>query len=232
MSSKITWKYLLAFIALNMLMGELHEQAHIQTGFAICGCYGERDFNVWETCTNCVNSGLSYLATVSGPVFSYVVYWFCALVLLQSSNAKKINFGIALLFATLPFARRFPACMGGGDEKTVLIHLLQGYLSIPLIKLMAAGFVLLFCLPPIMIAVKLLPKKNRWLYILGFNIGPLIFGMLWQRFFLNKLLVNPVWANTDIAGTPVMIILHCALMLVLLGVFRKALMTDKSLPIS
>ncbi len=229
MSSKITWKYLLAFIALNMLLGELHEQAHIQTGFAICGCYGERDFNVWETCANCLNPGLSYLATVSGPVFSYIVYWFCTLVLLQSSDAKKINFGIALLFATLPFARIFTACMGGGDEKTVLIHLLQGYLSLPVIKLIAAGFVILFCLPPIMIAVKLLPKKNKWWYILGFNIGPLIFGVIWQRFFLNKLLVNPVWANTYIAGTPVMIVVHSAFMLVLLIVFRKALTADKLL---
>ena len=229
MTSKITCKYLLAFIALNMLMGELHEQAHIQTGYAICGCYGQRDFNVWETCASCINSGLSYLATLSGPIFSYIIYWFCALVLLQSSNQKKINFGIALLFATLPFARIFTACMGGGDEKTVLIHLLQNYLSIFVIKLIAAGFVILFCLPPIVIASRLLPKKNQWWYMLGFNIGPLMFGILWQRLFMNKLLVNPVWANTYIAGTPVMIILHCALMLALLIVFRKALIEEKSL---
>lgn len=230
MTSKITWKYLLAFIALNMLMGELHEQAHIQTGFAICGCYGQRDFNVWETCASCISSGLSYLATVSGPVFSYIVYWFCALVLLQSSNRKKINFGIALLFATLPFARIFTASMGGGDEKTVLIHLLQNYLSLPVIKLIAAGFVILFCLPPILIASRLLPKKNRWWYILGFNIGPLIVGMLWQRFFLNKLLMNPVRANTYIAGTPVMILLHSLIMLLLLIVFRKALIEERFSP--
>lgn len=224
MSLKITWKYLLAFIALNMLMGELHEQAHIQTGYAICGCYGVRDFNVWATCSTCMNSALSYIATMAGPFFSYLVYWFCTLVLLQSSNEQKNKLGIAILFATLPFARIFTACMGGGDEKTVLVYLLGNHLSLPFIKLLAAGIVMLFCLPPVWIAANLLPAKNRWWYIIGFNTGPLFFGMIWQRLFLNRLLTNPVWQNRSVAGTPVLIVLHFILMLFLLTGFRKSLL--------
>jgi len=224
MPLKITWKYLLAFIALNMILGELHEQAHIQTGVAICGCYGPRDFSVWTTCANCINPEWSFFATVAGPLLSYMVYWFCALVLLQSSNEKKNKFGIAFLFAMLPFARIFTALMGGGDEKTVLVYLLGNYLSIPLIKIIAAILVIIFCLPPIWQAIKLLPIKNRWWYIIGFNIGPLFFGMIWQRLFLNRLLTSQIWQGISLAGTPILIVLHFCVMLILLVSFRKALL--------
>lgn len=46
MQIKITFRYVMAFFALNMIMGELHEQAHINAGYFICGCYGPRNFNV------------------------------------------------------------------------------------------------------------------------------------------------------------------------------------------
>jgi hypothetical protein len=55
MPIKITWQYIIAFIALHMIMGELYEQVHINTGYFIFGCYGPRDFNVWQTCESRYN---------------------------------------------------------------------------------------------------------------------------------------------------------------------------------
>lgn len=233
MPLKITWKYLVAFIALNMIMGELHEQAHIQMGYAICGCYGERDFNVWEICANCAHASLSYLATSTGPLFSYLVYWYCALVLLKSNKAGTQKTGMAVLFATVPFARIFTACLGGGDEKTVLLNLLGDHFSVPVIKVIAAVLVMAFCLPPLFMAIKKFPKKNRWWCIIGFNVAPLFFGILWQRIFLNPLLNLPIWNGLYIAGAPVFVILHFAAMLLLLLLFRKALSGESSVtPVS
>lgn len=223
MSLKITWQYLLAFAALNMILGELHEQAHIQTGYFICGCYGERDFNVWTTCANCANSVYSFFATMAGPLLSYGVYGFCSYQLLKGKDEQQKKFYLAALFAMLPFARIFTACMGGGDEKTVLFFLLGNTFSVASIKIIAAVFVIAVCLPPIWIAIKQLPLKNRWWYVLGFNIGPLIFGMIWQRAFLNKLLANGILQQPVLAGTPLLIVLHFIGMLLLLLRFRKAL---------
>ena len=42
----IGWKYVLGFLALNGMVSELHEQAHMTTGRIVHGCYGPRDFNV------------------------------------------------------------------------------------------------------------------------------------------------------------------------------------------
>lgn len=223
MSLKISWKYLIAFIALNMIMGELHEQAHIQMGYLVCGCYGPRDFNVWTTCETCAHPSLAYWATIMGPAFSYLVYWFSALFLLKQANTRRNKLGIALLFATLPFARIFTACMGGGDEKTVLVMLWGEQFSLPLLKVMAAAWVILFCLPPLWMAIKSLPQKNRWWYAAGFCIGPLLFGVFWQRWVLKSALSMEWWKDTYIAGTPLLVILHFLLMLVLLIRFRKAL---------
>ena len=80
MQIKITFRYVIAFFALNMSMGELHEQAHINTGYFICGCYGPRNFNVWTTCEQCVLQQWSFLATLAGPLFSYSLMWLGAWV--------------------------------------------------------------------------------------------------------------------------------------------------------
>ena len=75
MQIKITFRYVIAFFALNMIMAELHEQAHINTGYFICGCYGPRNFNVWTTCEQCVLPQWSFLATLAGPLFSCSLMW-------------------------------------------------------------------------------------------------------------------------------------------------------------
>lgn len=95
--------------------------------------------------------------------------------------------------------------------------------SLPVLKGMAALLVTIFCLPPLWIAIKSLPQKNRWWYATGFCIGPLLFGVFWQRWILKNALSLAWWKDTYIAGTPLLVILHFCLMLVLLIRFRKAL---------
>jgi hypothetical protein len=54
-------------------------------------------------------------------------------------------------------------------------------------------------------------------------IGPLLFGMLWQRFFLNGLLSKGWGATQLIAGTPLLVMIHFVAMLLLLFFFGRSL---------
>jgi hypothetical protein len=211
-------------------MGELHEQAHINTGFFICGCYGSRDFNVWTTCEQCAKQAWPYLATLAGPLFSCSLMWLGALWFSRSTNENKRVIGFSLVFANLPFARIFTAVVGGGDEK-IVVQALMGDTGYSLSsKIIASAIVLLICLPPILIAGKKIWHKKRWGIVAGFSIIPLVYGMLYQRMFLNGLLKKNTLAETHLFGTPDLILVHFVLMLLLLVLFGKGLLELKKMP--
>ncbi|HMX80719.1 MAG TPA: hypothetical protein PLG91_10430, partial [Ferruginibacter sp.] len=109
MKLRISWQFVLAFFALNMVMGELHEQAHISTGYWICGCYGSRDISSWSTCVDCANPAWAFWATATGPLFSCSRMWLGAWLFTQSGSVAKRSMGFSLVFANLPFARMFTA---------------------------------------------------------------------------------------------------------------------------
>ncbi|MCJ0742530.1 hypothetical protein [Pedobacter montanisoli] len=211
--------YWVAFLALCMVMGELHEQAHIQTGYWLCGCYGERNFNVWVTCSTCNGNG--YIATLAGPLFSYVIYWLCAYRIRYAATTTGKWYAFAVLFATLPFARIFTAITGGGDEKVFIASLIGEY-SPTTVQIIAILTVLIFCLPPILIATRQLTGKRKWWYLLALNIGPLLFAMIWQWQIMNKLLAAGILAQ-PYAGTPLLIWIHFLVMLILFYCLRYKL---------
>jgi hypothetical protein len=223
MQVKLTARYMIAFFALNMIMGELHEQAHINTGYFVCGCYGPRDFNIWATCGQCVSPQLAFLATIAGPLFSCSLMWLGAWWITKSSDHKKKIAGFSLLFANLPFARIFTALIGGGDEK-VAIQAILGHTDPFISKLIAVLIVTLICLPPMIIAYRKLNVSTPFLVITGFAIAPLIYGMLYHHIFLNWLLKKGIASNNYILGTPSLILLHFLAMVFLLFFFKKDLL--------
>jgi hypothetical protein len=223
MSFRISWQFVLAFIALNMFLGELHEQAHITTGYFICGCYGARDFSVWSTCDNCAHSDWSYLATLAGPVYSFILMWLGALWFARSTNIFKKALGFSILFANLPFARLFTALTGGGDEKVVLQHLTGMDHSSLFPKIMAVLIVGVLAIPPVILVYRNLTNKMRGWIIAAFLVLPLIYGMLYHHMFLNYLLHKGIGSGTVIPGSPTIIIIHTLVMLLIVLLFRKAL---------
>ena len=48
MKIKLTTGFIVAFIALRFVLHEAHELVHTGVGRIICGCWGQRDFNVWD----------------------------------------------------------------------------------------------------------------------------------------------------------------------------------------
>jgi len=223
MNVNISWSYVVVFFALNMIMGELHEQAHITTGFLVCGCYGPRDFNVWSTCDQCAHPSLAILATLAGPLFSCTLMWLGAIFFCKSNNNLKQSFGFSLLFANLPFARIFTALTGGGDEKVVIRFLLGENSPVITSKTVAAVLVLLICVPPVILVFKKLKNSNRFWIVLGFLTIPLMYGMLYHHMFLNSLLRKGIGEKTFILGTADIILVHFVLMLLVFVLMRRKL---------
>ncbi|WP_072038998.1 hypothetical protein [Flavihumibacter solisilvae] len=221
MRIKPTLPFVMGFFALNMIMAELHEQVHIQAGYFICGCYGERNFNVWNTCGQCAQSQWSFLATLAGPLFSCSLMWLGAWWIVKSSQPQKMLSGFLLIFTNLPFARIFTALIGGGDEK-VVIQSVSGIADPVIRRLITIVLVTAICLPPMVIAYKKLNNPRRLLWIVGFAILPLIYGMLYHHMFLNWLLEKGIGSGVYVLGTPNLILVHFILMLLLLVACRKA----------
>jgi hypothetical protein len=202
-------------------MGELHEQAHIQTGYFICRCYGVRDFSVWATCEHCT-SRWAFLATLAGPIFSCCLMWVGAIWMLNRMNGRRRNLGFALLFANLPFARIFTALTGHGDEHVVMGVLFPG-LNPGQLHWVTALLVSLICLPPIIIAARALAIRHRVALVVCFSIVPLVYGMYYHHIFLNWLLKKGVASEPLLLGTPSLILLHFLLMLLVWIAFRRSL---------
>ena len=119
MKLKLTAIYVLTFLALTFLMHEVHEIAHTTVGRIICGCWGQRDFNVWGVCDTC-NSPLAIVATLAGPLFTFLMIWYGTTFLKDNNSNAEKSFGFSLIFANLPFARLLTSILGGGDEVMVI----------------------------------------------------------------------------------------------------------------
>ena len=208
MKLRFSWRYAVALYALTLLMGEAHEQAHIQIGRMICGCYGERDFSLWATCQECAAPYLAPIASLAGPLFTYAMIWLGAWLLATGGSARRRAIGISLIFAPLPFARIFTALVGGGDEVTFLRSLSAGAWSATTLRVVAAVAVLLACAPPIAIAWSKMAVRRRLLWIAALCLVPMLAQGAYVRLVLNRILAAGILETPVIAGTPALIVVH------------------------
>lgn len=209
----MTWQYPVAFLALNGVISELHEQAHITTGRIVHGCYGPRDFNVWQTCAEGVQQ-LPFAAPLAGPLFSYAVMWLGVWLLLRGATLQSRSIGFSLIFAPTPFARILTSVMGGGDEKVFFSTLAGDALTPPTVRIFALAMVLVFCVPPIVIAWRAIEHRWRTWIIAGFCVLPLIVIMAYKFRLLNGMLHDGVLATPSVIGTQPLVLLVFGIMLV------------------
>jgi hypothetical protein len=205
--------YCCAFLLLCFVMGELHEQAHIQTGYLLFGGYGPRNFHEWRT----AGSGrIALLATAAGPLFSYLQAW-VALWLIRRPGRLSRAWGLVLLFASLPFAHIFTALVGSGDEQVLVKTLF------PRARWLMAAWVILLYGIPVLMAIKALPAKGRWLWLSFFLLMPMIVEFLLVHRFLNGLL-DQGWGGVMLfGGTPLAVQLYFLGALLLLFCLRGAI---------
>ena len=92
---RLSWAYLVAFLALTILCGTSHEFAHHFEGAAFCGCFGTKTFNSFDLCPSCGGNMTAFIAaTWAGTIFTYALMWFGVYGLRQPDpGLRPLGFG-------------------------------------------------------------------------------------------------------------------------------------------
>jgi len=212
MKIKLTIGFIIAFIALHFLMREAHEMVHTAVGRMICGCWGQRDFNVWSLCEGCMEKyPVAVWATFAGPLFTFGMIW-TGVYFLNSANTAQRSLGFALIFANNPLARIFTAAIGKGDEVSGLNRILHNQ---QLSWMLGLIIVLLFTVYPLWKAFKTITNKNKIGYFILFLLSPMILDMVILFKLMNTALRNGVLSTGWILGAPLIVTLFTIAMLVI-----------------
>jgi hypothetical protein len=214
--SPLSWRFLLAFSSLALLLHELHELAHTVTGRLLCGGWGTRDFNVWRLAEGCT----TYVPTAIGPLLSYAIMYL-GVALTRSPRFRLL--GVALALAPNPFARLFTALMGGGDEM-VLARVLAGTGKTPVLRLAVIVVVGALALPPILAAWRGLEPYRRSIAFPLLLLAPMILTGVLYFVLGNRLLAAGVLATPLIGGDPLLIFLTTVATAIATGVTVRWLM--------
>lgn len=216
MKLRIDSRYSFAFTSLLLLMHELHEIAHTYTGRVLCGCWGHRDFNVWELCEGCLDERpYAILATIAGPAFTFGMIWLGDYFL----QKDREGLGFSLIFANMPLARIGTALWGGGDENYALKHLidLDHDTSRYLVFALILGIVLL----PLYRAYRMIQNRYKLLWFLGFLFLPVVIDIILVLGVMNTLLNTGFLAFTWMGDAPFLLTLWTLLILALCVLSRR-----------
>ncbi|MCB0376232.1 MAG: hypothetical protein KDD04_09965 [Sinomicrobium sp.] len=216
MRLKITWKYCLAFYCVIMLYASLHELVHHFAGFAICGEWGYKTFNSFETA--CEGTRQSYLATYAGPLFTYVMMYVGMYLLRTGNSTYQKQLGFAMIFAQLPFQRMTGPLFHMNDEYFATVKL---YGASDLNFWLVTILVFAICIPPLVQAYRSIENRRPWLWFAFYYF--LFPYLLWGPFFggLEYLMVNKGVLDQTIIGIGLLFVINEVLTILLYGFTRK-----------
>lgn len=220
MTIKLTPKFIIAFLALTFVMHEAHEIVHTSIGRIICGCWGERDFNVWGLCEGCDANPYSILSTFVGPLFTFIMVWIGANLLKKTSTQNHQSLGFALIFANMPFARLLNPILGGGDEVVVVNHFLNDR---NLSRIIVVILITLIIAYPLYKAFSLIQNKYRIGVFLLFLIVPVFIDLLLVLGLMNTLLEKGFLSQYWILGSPMLVTLWTFSVTLIFIIFRKSI---------
>jgi len=204
-------------------MHELHELIHTAVGRIICGCWGQRDFNVWQLCEGCIEDHpIAVLSVFAGPLFTFIMIWSGVYFLKTANTNRQKTLGFVLIFANIPFARIFTAAMGSGDEVTGIRILLHNHTIAWIAGLL---IVLLLTVFPLYEAFTMISNKKRVGYFLLFLLVPMLLDMVIVFGLMNTLLKKEILSNYWILGSPILITLFTALVTIVFIAARKHIYT-------
>jgi hypothetical protein len=223
MKIQLNLKFVLSFVALMFVMHEAHEIVHTSVGRLICGCWGERDFNVWGLCKGCSDAHpIALLSTFAGPIFTFIMIWYGTSFLKPTNTLEQKSFGFALLFANMPFARILTAIFGGGDEVYGLNKMLHNH---PLAWTIGLTAILLITAYPLYTAYKTIENKRKIGWFLLFFLAPVAIDLLLVLGVMNTILEKGVLSQYWILGSPMLVTLWTALVTVVFIVMRQSIYT-------
>ncbi|HEY4322992.1 MAG TPA: hypothetical protein VGN20_03370 [Mucilaginibacter sp.] len=224
---QLTFKNLLVFMFFFFLMHELHELAHIITGRIICGCWGTRDFNVWDLCRGCADQRWqSVIATFAGPVFTFIMLWVGRYWLKYGATPQFRSLGLVFfILGNMQFGRIYMAVTGSGDEISGLrtIFLSSDHSNAQIIKTITIMIVSMICIPPLITAYKSIENKRKLLLYISFLVVPLILDTLIILILLNGLLTKGILNQVWIMETPLFITLWFIFCVLMVAINYKSL---------
>ena len=223
MKITLTPKNSVALLFLSFIMQETHEIAHTGTGRIICGCWGRRNFNLWNLCSGCSDeTRLSILATYAGPVYSFLVIWL-GYFMLSKSTAKLKSIGLALIVSSMPFSRILTPIFGGGDEVYALSSLWNNH---TLAWVVAVGIVLALAVPPCVKVWNTIENDHKALWFLGLIFIPFIMtGIVVFGIFQTFLLGNGVLKEYWVLGSPMLVTVWLIFCIAVFVIFGRSLTT-------
>lgn len=223
---QLTFRNLLVFMAFFFLMHEVHELAHIITGRIICGCWGNRDFNVWDLCADCLAAKpWAIAATFAGPLFTFTMLWLGWYLLKYGKSAHQTSLGLLFILGNMQFGRMYMAATGSGDEVWGLreLFLNADRSNILTIKIAAFLVVSLICIPPLIMAYKAIANKRKILVYTGFLIVPLVLDTVIILIILNGILQKGILSRVWVMGTPFLVTLWFLLCAGIVAMNKKSL---------
>jgi hypothetical protein len=221
LSLNVDTRWGIAFVALLLVHNELHEIAHTAVGRLICGAWGARNFNTWQTA--CYKTPEIVLAPIAGLVWSYGLLWVGYFFLKSDSNQVKNSLGFCLVFATMPWGRLSTVAGGGGDEMVILRGV---FTSTDPTILLATGVTIvgLLIAPPLYRAFRILTGKQRWLVFVGMFFLPKQLFSIVVLDMANPLLKQGVLSGQGVLGAPAMVNVWTGLWVLVLAVSWKRLL--------
>lgn len=203
MTLHLNIRYAITFMTLTFLMHEAHEIIHTSAGRIICGCWGLRDFNVWELCAGCTEEKpYAVISTFLGPLFTFTMMWLGAFLMESHKTLKQKTLGFSLVFANMPFARLFSAAMGGGDEVWGLTEIFGNYKLAWIIGLI---IIIIITFIPLFKAYKLIENKRKFAMFLLFFLAPFAIDIIIVLGGMNTLLQSGVGSTYIVLGSPVLV---------------------------
>ena len=218
MKLKLTLKFVVAFLALTFVMHEAHEIIHTTVGRIICGCWGERDFNVWGLCESCDKNPMGILATLAGPLFTFIMIWIGYSLLGETKTNSQKSFGFALIFANIPFARLLNPMLGGGDEVVIVNSFLNNH---DLSRIIVVILIALIIFIPLRKCYLLIENKYKLAWFLLFFILPTFLDLLIVLGIMNTLLNNGILADYWILGSPILVSVWTFFVILVFLITRK-----------
>ena len=174
---KITLKYTIAFYCITMLYMSLHELVHHFIAFLVCGEFGYKSFNSFDAA--CESDYVYLFATLSGPVFSYIMMYWGAYFIQKGKTLFKRHLGFAMVFAQLPMQRMTGPLMNMNDEWYAVVKLWGNSDTLWWIVIILIWSI---CIPPLIVAWRAIQNKFKaiWFafYFLFFPYlvcGPIFF---------------------------------------------------------
>jgi len=200
---KITWKYCLAFYCIIMLYSSLHELVHHLAGYFICGDWGIKTFNYFETA--CDKTQKSLIATYIGPLFTFTMMYVGAYFLSKNSSIFKRHLGFAMIFAQLPLQRMVSPFFKMNDEFYATSRLFG---DTHLVYWVVIIIIWSICLPPLIKAYHSIVNKYKLIWFLFYLI--LFPYLLWGPIFgiLEFLMVEKSFLSQPIIGIGLLFIIN------------------------